>query len=158
MKIENLKERIAGAEDETLVKQHIQRAKKFIVQAKSKSKSLHMEEWSLAIELYAQARDLLPPKLGNKLSKKINTLTAKVVQAKQQQKDDEQEEEEENDDDDEEVDLFSDAMFDLTDMFAWKEASLEGESAGITEADKEAEEEEDALLHRYVLTIHLKWQ
>ena len=136
VKITHLNERIAGAEDSTLMTQHIQRAKKLIVQAKSKSKSLHMEEWCAAIELYAQARDLLPPKLGNKLSKKINSLTVKVNQAKQQQKEEEEEEEEE-----EEVDLFSDAMFDLSDMFAWKKDSTD--ATDLHKADEEEEEEEE---------------
>ena len=142
MKIQHLQERIAGAEDDQLVKQHIQRAKQFIVKAKTKSKSLHAEEWVSAIELYAQARDLLPPHLGNKLSKKINSLTAKIAAAKMEDSDDSEE-------DEEDVDLFSDAMFDLTDIFAWKKTAEEEEQKAkekeIVEEQEEEEEDEEML-------------
>ena len=143
-KIQNLQQRIAGVQDEQLVKQHIQRAKQFIVQAKSKSKSLHFEEWSVAIELYSQARDLLPPHLTTKLSKKINTLTTKIAAAKEALKD--SDDDSEDDDSADEVDLFSDAMFDLTDIFAWKKDELKDEEAKQKEeaaAAAEEEEEED---------------
>ena len=140
MKIENLRERMAGAEDEDLVKQHILRAKKYIVEAKTKSKSLHHDEWTVAIELYSQARDLLPPHLGNKLSKKINALTTKITKAKAAAR--AAEEEDDDDEDDDEVDLFSDAMFDLTDVFAWKaEAPAAAAEAPVLEEEEEEEEE-----------------
>ena len=137
MKIENLRERMAGAEDEDLVKQHILRAKKYIVEAKTKSKSLHHDEWTVAIELYSQARDLLPPHLGNKLSKKINALTTKITKAKAAAR---AAEEEDDDDDDDAVDLFSDAMFDLADVFAWKaEAPAAAAEAPVLEEEEEEE-------------------
>ena len=77
-KIHHLRERIAAATSPSQLEDSIKRAKTLIVQAKALSKSGEHAAWTRAIGLYGEARDLLPPHLGNKLTRKIGILQTRV--------------------------------------------------------------------------------
>ena len=78
-KIKHLQDRIHAAKSPSHLEESIKRAKFLIVQAKLLSKDEDHSEWSKAIGFYTEARDLLPPHLGNKLTRKISTLQTRIA-------------------------------------------------------------------------------
>mgnify|MGYP006906901146 CR=1 FL=1 len=78
-KIHHLRERISAATSPSHLEDSIKRAKALILQAKVLSKASEHTAWTRAMGLYGEARDLLPPHLGNKLTRKIGILQTRVL-------------------------------------------------------------------------------
>ena len=79
-KIRHLLERIEASKSPSQLEESIKRAKTLIVNAKALSKSSEHADWTRAMGLYGEARDLLPPHLGNKLTRKISILQVRVTE------------------------------------------------------------------------------